>query len=93
MTGRPADVESASRAILSLLSRRDDEKTICPSEAARMLSGDSDFRAYMPVVRDAARALVERGEIEVLQRGRAVDLEAARGPLRLRTARRASREA
>jgi hypothetical protein len=85
---RPADVESASRAILDLLARRDDGKTICPSEAARALAAGSDFRPHMPIVRDAARELVERGDIEVLQRGRAVDLATVRGPVRLRIVKR-----
>ncbi len=36
------------------------------------------------VVRDAARALVATGRIEVIQRGELVDLDEARGPIRLR---------
>jgi hypothetical protein len=38
----------------------------------------------MPLVRDAARELVGAGEIEVTQRGTPVDLDTARGPIRLR---------
>ncbi len=75
----------AAEAILKLLERRGDEKTICPSEAARLLAGDGDFRPYMSVVRDAARSLVADGRIEVLQKRGVVDLDAARGPIRLRT--------
>ena len=71
-------------AILSLLARRDPGKTICPSEAARALGGDDGFRPYMDTVRDAARDLVARGELEVTQKGEVVDLDAARGPIRLR---------
>jgi hypothetical protein len=40
----------------------------------------------MDAVRDAARELVAEGEIEVTQRGEVVDLDAARGPIRLRRA-------
>jgi hypothetical protein len=40
----------------------------------------------MDAVRDAARELVAEGEIEVTQRGEVVDLDAARGPVRLRRA-------
>jgi hypothetical protein len=75
----------AERAILDLLSRRDRGKTICPSDAARALAGDDGFRELMPVVRDAARALVADGRIEVTQRGEPVDLDGARGPIRLRS--------
>jgi hypothetical protein len=79
--GDPAD---AGRAILDLLARRAPGATICPSEAARALGGDDGFRPYMAVVREAARALAEAGRIEVTQGGRPVDLDTARGPIRLR---------
>ena len=71
------------RAILDLLARRDPGKTICPSEAARVIGG-VEYRASMSAVRDAARELVAEGEVEVTQRGEVVDLDAARGPIRLR---------
>jgi hypothetical protein len=76
----------ARRAILALLAQRDEGKTICPSEAARALGGDDGFRPLMPLVRDAARDLVAGGEVEVTQRGEVVDLDAVRGPIRLRRA-------
>ena len=81
MTERAA----AERAILDLLAQRDPGKTICPSDAARALGGDDGFRPLMPVVREAARALVAEGRIEVTQRGRPVDLDSARGAIRLRS--------
>jgi len=71
-------------AIRALLDARAAGKTICPSEAARAVGGDGGFRAHMDPVRDAARGMVERGELEVTQRGEVVDLDAARGPIRLR---------
>jgi hypothetical protein len=76
--------DDARRAILDLLARRDEGKTICPSDAARALGGDDGFRPLMDLVRDAARDLVADGAIEVTQRGAPVDLDAARGPIRLR---------
>ncbi len=76
--------EAAEAAILELLAARDAGKTICPSEAARALAGDADFRPLMDPVRDAARGLVARGELEVTQRGEVVDLDRVRGPIRLR---------
>ena len=76
----------ARTTILDLLAQRDEGKTICPSEAARALGGDDGFRALMPLVRDAARDLVADGEIEVTQKGEVVDLDAAKGPIRLRRA-------
>ncbi|MDQ6606458.1 MAG: DUF3253 domain-containing protein [Actinomycetota bacterium] len=79
--GAPSD--EAERAILDLLAQQDRGKTICPSEAARRLAGP-DFRALMPTVREAARALAAAGRIEITQRGEPVDLDAVRGPVRLR---------
>lgn len=74
----------ARRAILSLLEQRDAGKTICPSDAARALGGDDGFRPLMDVVRAAAGELVEEGRIEVTQHGEPVELDRARGPVRLR---------
>ena len=67
-----------------LLERRDPGKTICTSEAARALGGDRGFRPLMPLVRSAARAMVDCGELEVTQGGRVADPATARGPIRLR---------
>ena len=38
----------------------------------------------MPLVRETAAAMVDAGELEVLQRGEPVDVRTARGPVRLR---------
>jgi hypothetical protein len=84
VTGREVDAADAREAILELLGGRDPGQTICPSEAARLLGGDAGFRPLMPVVRDAARGLLDAGRIEVTQGGRPVDLDQARGPIRLR---------
>ena len=82
-----ADRGDAQRTISALLAEREEGKTICPSEAARALGGDDGFRELMPLVRDAARDLVDHGELEVTQGGEVVDLDAARGPIRLRLPR------
>ena len=82
-----ADRRDAERSIRDLLARRDPGKTICPSDAARDLGGDDGFRELMPLVRDAARAMVACGELEVTQSGRVVDLDEARGAIRLRLRR------
>ena len=80
-------LEQAEAAILDLLAHRAPGKTICPSEVARALGGDDSFRPLMPVVRDAARALVAARRIEVTQSGEPVDLDSARGAVRLRALR------
>jgi hypothetical protein len=74
--------EQIAHTILALLAKRDAGKTICPSDAARAL--DDDFRPLMDPVRRVARELVERGALEVTQSGRVVDIDTARGAIRLR---------
>ena len=70
------------RTILELLAQRDEGKTICPSEAARALA--DDFRPLMDDVRRVADGM---DDVEITQKGRAVELDAARGPIRLRLKR------
>ncbi|RKH55652.1 DUF2256 and DUF3253 domain-containing protein [Corallococcus aberystwythensis] len=69
--------------ILELLSQRAGGATICPSEVARATGGE-DWRASMEPVREAARRLVARGVLDIVQGGRVVDPSTARGPIRLR---------
>lgn len=76
-----------ARTIRELLAQRDEGKTICPSEAARALAPE-DFRPLMEPVRRVAGELARQGELEVTQKGRVVDVDAARGPIRLRSSRR-----
>jgi hypothetical protein len=57
-------------------------KTFCPSEVAREAS--PEWRELMPLVKKAALALVDTGELEVLQKGRVVDWRTSKGPVRLR---------
>lgn len=60
-------------------------RTVCPSEVARRIDAD-EWRPWMPAVREAAGRLAKRGRIDVLQKGKKVDVERARGPIRLRLA-------
>lgn len=71
------------RALVSRALRAAAGATFCPSEVARAVGGE-DWRAWMEPVREAARRLVAKGELEVLQRGAVVDASTARGPIRLR---------
>ncbi len=77
-------------AIGELLAERAHDASICPSEAARRVAGEEgDWRALMEPARAAARRLVARGEVEMLQQGVRVDPSTAKGPVRLRRARSA----
>jgi hypothetical protein len=73
--------------ILHLLEERAGGSTICPSEAARRharRTGREDWRSLMEPTRSAARRLVARGEVVIVQRGRVVDPDRARGAIRIR---------
>ena len=71
-------------AILSLARERGQDKTICPSDAARAVGGQQ-WRDLMDDARAEARALAKRGEVEISQRGEVLDPDAQwRGPVRIR---------
>jgi hypothetical protein len=94
ITASQADLE---HAILQLLDERtangDTTKTICPSEAARLVAGNPrattsehrrDWEALMEPARAAARSLVAKHKIVITQHGRIVDPASTKGPIRLR---------
>ena len=80
---RPVD-RDLEAAIVELLQRRSAGATICPSEAARKIGGDGDWRELMEPTRRAARRLVAADKLVITQKGREVDPSTARGPIRLR---------
>ena len=80
---RPSDDEIEA-TIVRLLRARDSGKTICPSDAARVLADGDGFRELMHPVRACARDMVRRGELQITQSGRVVDPDTARGAIRLR---------
>ena len=89
-TASDAELESA---ILSLLAVRGRGKTICPSEAAKLVAGEDrdkekasrrNWEALMEPARTAARRLAAAGKIVITQHNHIVDPSTARGPIRLR---------
>ncbi|RZU45505.1 uncharacterized protein DUF3253 [Streptomyces sp. BK022] len=78
------------QTIMRLLEQRADTSSICPSDAARAAyEGDDDgWRDLMEPARRAAWRLVAAGEVEVTRAGRPVEESEARGPVRIRRARR-----
>ncbi len=83
VTSQDVDLE---RRILEMLAARARTSTICPSDVARAVSPD-DWRPLMEPVRRAARRLVDRGEVEITQKGSVVDPSTAKGPIRIRLPR------
>ncbi|SDU88912.1 Protein of unknown function [Microlunatus sagamiharensis] len=74
--------ERLRRAVLDLLGRRAPTSTICPSDAARAVGGDT-WRDAMPLARVVAARLADAGVVEVRQHGERVDVRTARGPVRI----------
>ncbi len=70
-------------ATRTLLRARWPDRTICPSEVARVI-GQPDWRDRMPLVRDVGRELAERGLLTVTQGGAEVDPGTATGAIRYR---------
>ncbi|RYE19965.1 MAG: DUF3253 domain-containing protein [Sphingobacteriaceae bacterium] len=69
--------------IIEMATNRGAEKTICPSEVAREMFGD-DWRSAMQAVREAAFDLALKNKVVVTQKGKAVDPETLKGPIRIR---------
>lgn len=77
--------EALEHAIVDHLRRRAASASICPSDVARALAPqEAAWRALMPAVRDAARALADTGRITITRRGETIDpADLEGGPIRL----------
>ncbi len=74
--------DAAQSAIATLMEERGAEKTICPSEVARMLSYESgDWRSHMEEVHHAVDAMLSAGTISLSWKGK--KLSRRRGPYRI----------
>ena len=82
-----ADDAALEAAILSLLAERGRDKTICPSEAAKAVGGQTtrrDWEGLMEPARAAARRLVAQNRIVITQHGQVISPTTAKGAIRLR---------
>lgn len=78
---RPSD--GGLRAeILRIAEQRGRNKTLCPSDAARSIGGDT-WRELMPAARRIAFELAAEGRVDVTQHGERVDPDVT-GPIRIR---------
>ncbi|AGS33747.1 hypothetical protein B841_01320 [Corynebacterium maris DSM 45190] len=69
-------------ATMRTLLRERGEKTICPSDAARVVGAD-DWRDLMPLTREIAVELRDAGVLAITQKGEEVTGTDFHGPLRL----------
>ena len=98
MTPRQFPVEDSlavliRQCVFELLELRQQNETICPSEAARMLGDELkiEWRDLMRPVRDVAAQMADQGSIDIVQSGKPVSIHDARGPVRLRLRRKSER--
>jgi len=75
--------EAIIESILSAAEARGSEKTFCPSEIARELF-PKDWRAHMQEVINVAISLQNQGKVLITQKGKAIDLNDIKGPIRIR---------
>ncbi|GLR48372.1 DUF3253 domain-containing protein [Sphingomonas astaxanthinifaciens] len=71
----------ARQTTLALLTSRAPGGTICPSEVARAIASDGDWRAAMPMVHGAVNRLLAEGAIRLSWKGQR--LTARAGPYRV----------
>jgi len=88
-SGHSADDRASEleAAILELLEERGPGKSICPSEAAKLVGGTvrrHNWESLMEPARAAARRLAKAGKVVITQRGKPIDPASAKGPVRLR---------
>lgn len=75
-------VHERSAATIRALLRRRNGATICPSDVARVVGGES-WRRWMNAVREAAAGLARKGEVVITQKGKPIDIYSASGPVRI----------
>jgi len=74
-------VEEARTMLLGLLAARQPGATICPSEVARAVAGQGDWRVAMPVVHASVDELLARGRIQLSWKGKTMQTRS--GPYRI----------
>lgn len=74
-------MNSARSATLALLEERSPDASICPSEVARAISPDGEWRKAMPTVHAAIDALLGEGLVRISWKGKGLDSRT--GPYRI----------
>ena len=81
-----ASALQAEQAILTLVAERGPTKSICPSEAARLIGGEN-WHAELTLIRRVAVQLAAGGKIDILRKGKpGADASGVKGVIRLRLA-------
>lgn len=74
-----------AKTIVSMVTERGADKTVCPSEIARFIAGsdEKDWRRLMTPIRKAAVKLADAGRIELRRKGETVDPHDFKGIYRI----------
>jgi Protein of unknown function (DUF3253) len=81
---RQLDDGAVTEAILSLVAARGAGKSICPSDAARLLAQEGeDWRQFLSLVRTVAARLAGDGRVAILRHGKPITPDLMRGVIRL----------
>jgi hypothetical protein len=86
---------SIEQTILFLLARRDEDRSICPSEVAREMCGSNNasWRDLMPVIRSASIGLVRAEKIRITRGANELSTEdLSGGPIRFRRGKKFAAE-
>lgn len=76
--------EKIASKMLAVAQQRGTEKSTCPSEIARMLFPD-DWRSHMDEVVEIAVNLHHQHKVIITQKGKTIDVEHIKGPIRIKT--------
>lgn len=74
-----------AKTIVSMVTERGVDKTVCPSEIARFIAGSDEkaWRLLMMPIRKAAVKLADAGRIELRRKGQTVDPHDFKGIYRI----------
>lgn len=79
----PSKLDLVRLQIYTLLSQRAEKASICPSEVARALYPDPEWRTKMNFIREVAAEMSTEGKVTIKQGGVAIDLKSVKGPVRI----------
>lgn len=75
-----------AETIINMATESGADKSICPSDVARVLF-PADWRKHMDEVRAEAINLQQHGRVLITQKGKPVDTGQLKGPVRIRITR------
>ena len=69
--------------MMEMVQERGRAKSICPSEVARAIDPEGNWRAFMNETLNAARRLSRQGQVKITQKSKILDPDDVKGPVRI----------